>query len=359
VSVSLPQRTIADVAPTTDVLQLDGVSVHFEKRLGLGKGRQVLHAVEDVSLQVRRGEVLGIVGESGCGKSTLGRTMIGLQRATRGTVRVNGEPLRMSARPGAEATRLRLQMVFQDPVGSLNPRRTVGAAVREPLQNDGVRGADLSARVAALLDDVGLARSYADRYPEELSGGQQQRVAIARALATDPRLIVFDEAVSALDVSTQAQVLNLLRDLQEARDLTYVFISHDLSVIRFLSSRVAVMYLGRLVELGDVDAVGADALHPYSVALGSAVPSADPVVERTRTRITLSGSLPSPLHPPSGCAFHTRCPVADADRCVTEPPPLLEHVPDRLAACHYAGEFQQRYRSRSRPQDIGGEVSDG
>ena len=323
------------------LLEVRNVSVHFPVRSAGRRAR--LHALDDVSLSVFEGDVLGIVGESGCGKSTLGRTMIGLQRPTDGQITVAGEPLRTDARRGAEAYRLGLQMVFQDPVGSLNPRMTVGAAVTEPLRNRGLSRAARWRRAAQLLDDVGLPSSYLSRYPEELSGGQQQRVAIARALASEPRLIVFDEAVSALDVSTQAQVLNLLKDLHEAHRLTYVFISHDISVIRFISTRVAVMYMGKVMELADAEAIGADALHPYSICLSSAVPVADPQVEATRTQIQLSGSPPSPIDPPAGCRFVTRCPVADPAVCALQPPPLVEHRPGRWAACHFAGEFHARY----------------
>ncbi|GAA1999369.1 oligopeptide/dipeptide ABC transporter ATP-binding protein [Microbacterium ulmi] len=297
-------------------------------------------AVDDVSLDVVEGEVLGIVGESGSGKSTLGRTMIGLQSPTAGRVRVGGVELDRRSRKGAEARRFGLQMVFQDPLGSLNPRLTVGRSLAEPLRNARMPRDRVRARTRDLLDDVGLPSNYADRYPHELSGGQQQRVAIARALATDPRAIVFDEAVSALDVSTQAQVVNLLIELREAKKLTYVFISHDIAIVNHISTRIAVMYLGRVVEIGEAAQLNRDGLHPYTVALRSAVPEVDPRLEAERRRILLDGPLPSPVDRPSGCRFHTRCPVAQLGRCSVDDPALLETAPGRWVACHFPGSLR-------------------
>lgn len=323
------------------LIRLDDVEVRFTVRRSGTWGKASLLAVDAVTLDVHAGEVLGVVGESGSGKSTLGRAMIGLQAPTRGRVEVAGQPLDPRARQGAEARRHGLQMVFQDPLGSLNPRLTVGASLAEPLRNARLSRVELRTRIDGLLDDVGLPTSFAARFPHELSGGQQQRVAIARALATDPRVIVFDEAVSALDVSTQAQIVNLLIELRAAKQLTYVFISHDIGLVNYISSRVAVMYLGRIVELGAVDELERDALHPYSVALRSAVPEVDPAIEARRERILLRGPLPSPVDPPAGCRFHTRCPVAQADLCSTVTPSLVESAPGRWVACHFPGSLRR------------------
>ena len=301
----------------------------------LGRGALV-HSLNGVSLDVMTGETLGVVGESGCGKSTLGRIALGLYRPTTGTVRVDGRD------PGDRiALRHQLQMIFQDPSSSLDPRMRVAAAVAEPLRARGaLRGRDVRDRVRELMMMVGLSEPMADRFPHELSGGQQQRVGIARALAGDPRLIVADEPVSSLDVSQQAQVLNLLKDLQARLGLTYLFISHDLSIVRFMSARIAVMYLGKIVELGPARAVLTRPLHPYSIALRSAVPIPDPRLELSRARIILRGDVPSPLALPSGCLFRTRCPVAQ-EICAHVEPPLIEHDPGRWAACHFVGSFDE------------------
>lgn len=322
----------ADAAP---LIRLDEVDVRFKVRRRGRARKATLIAVDAVSLEVHDGEVLGVVGESGSGKSTLGRAMIGLQPPTSGRVEIGGRALDPRAKQGMEARRHGLQMVFQDPLGSLNPRLTVGASLAEPLRNGRVARSAISSRVRELLDDVGLPSAFVSRYPHELSGGQQQRVAIARALATDPRAIVLDEAVSALDVSTQAQIVNLLIELRAAKKLTYVFISHDISLVNYISTRVAVMYLGRVVELGAVDELARDGLHPYTVALRSAVPEVDPRLEAKRERILLQGPLPSPVDRPSGCRFHTRCPVARLDHCSVDDPPLRELEPERWVACHY------------------------
>jgi oligopeptide/dipeptide ABC transporter ATP-binding protein len=329
-----------------NLVELRSATVHFRKRAGFGRRPSTVHALDDVSFAIREGETLGLVGETGSGKSTMGRAIVGLCRLTSGEIRISGKPLPQTGPPGSFAKQLQMQMVFQDPAASLNPRRTVGATIGEALDSSTSRA---SARhvIAALLEDVALPAAFAQRYPHELSGGQQQRVAIARALASKPRLIVLDEAVSALDASTQAQVLNLLLDLLEKHQLTYVFISHDISVVRFLSSRIAVMYLGKVVELGPADTIQADGLHPYSISLASAVPLANSDVRDRRTRYMLRGSTPSPISPPSGCRFHPRCPIAQLPRCRDFEPELVEHQPKRHAACHFAGQFHELYRGDS------------
>ena len=293
---------------------------HFVVSRGLGRGHGVVQAVDGVSLDVARGETLGLVGESGCGKSTLARLLVRLVEPSAGSLRFEGRDI-MALRGGAlRALRRRLQIVFQDPYSSLNPRLTVGSALAEVLQVHGLaRGAERDRRVGALLERVGLDPRQARAYPHELSGGQRQRVGIARALAVEPRLVVCDEPVSALDVSVQAQILNLLRDLQAELGLAYIFISHDLRVVRQTSHRVAVMYLGRIVESGEAEALFAAPRHPYTRALLSAVPAADPGARRGR--VVLRGDVPDPERAPSGCRFHPRCPEALAD-CERRDPPL-------------------------------------
>ena len=300
----------------------------------LAKGRPV-RAVENVSFDVGRGETLALVGESGCGKSSVGRTILRLQEPTSGRATFDGTDIFALDRKALRRLRRRMQIIFQDPYGSLNPRMSIGAAVAEGIEIHGLaHGAEVGRRVAALLEEVGLDPGYARRYPHEFSGGQRQRIGIARALAVEPSFIVCDEPVSALDVSVQAQVLNLLADLQRDRDLSYLFIAHDLAVVRQIARRVAVMYLGRIVESGPTESLLASPRHPYTVALLSAVPEPDPT--RRRSRIVLGGEPPSPSDPPSGCPFHTRCfHPARNDRCRTELP-LLRPVGDTMAACHYA-----------------------
>jgi peptide/nickel transport system ATP-binding protein len=306
------------------------------RRQGFGP-RLVVHAVDGVSLEVRRGETLGIVGESGCGKSTLGRCLVRLTDVTSGTIELAGRDITRLSRRRLRPVRREVQMVFQDPYASLNPRRRVGEIVAEPLhiQSYGDRG-KMRARVEELLDLVGLARTHADRYPHEFSGGQRQRIGIARALAMSPSLIVADEPVSALDVSIQAQVLNLFADLQDELGLTYVFIAHDLGVVNHVSDRIAVMYLGSIVEVSSADDLYEAPAHPYTEALLSAAPEIDdggePIVRRER--IVLAGDVPNAITKPSGCAFHTRCPYSQ-DRCVTEAPALVPLAPGREVACHF------------------------
>ena len=317
------------------LLDVDALTVHFHRRTGLfGSHRETVQAVNGVSLAIGRKETLGLVGESGCGKTTLARALLRLVDKTSGTVRFDGQDL--FALPPAELRRMRrrIQIVFQDPYASLNPRLTIGAAVREGLTIHKIaEGAAADRRVRELLDEVGLSPDAAHGYPHEFSGGQRQRAGIARALAVEPELLVCDEPVSALDVSVQAQVLNLLMDLQARRGLSYLFISHDLAVVRHVAPRVAVMYLGRIVEEGPAEELYARPRHPYTQALLSAVPVPDPLTRRPR--IVLPGDPPSPVNPPSGCPFHPRCqhPAKDAT-CREVRPELTERAAGLWAACH-------------------------
>ncbi|PTX59062.1 peptide/nickel transport system ATP-binding protein/oligopeptide transport system ATP-binding protein [Melghirimyces profundicolus] len=321
------------MAQPQSILDVRNLKKYFPIRGGVF-GRKVgeVKAVDNVSFSVNKGETLGIVGESGCGKSTTGRTILRLEEPTSGEVQFEGKNLvRLK---GEEMRRMRreLQMVFQDPFASLNPRKTAGEIIEEPLQVHGIGSAkERKEQVKELLRVVGLDAFHAGRYPHQFSGGQRQRIGIARALAVKPKLIVADEPVSALDVSIQSQVLNLLEDLQEKFDLTYLFIAHDLSVVRHISDRVGVMYLGRMVELADRDGLYENPLHPYTQALLSAVPVPDP--ETKRERIILSGDVPSPSNPPKGCAFHTRCPHV-MDVCREVRPEFKEHGDGHFAACH-------------------------
>jgi len=321
------------------LLQVRDLVKHYPAGGLFGASAPPVQAVQGVSFEVGPGETLGLVGESGCGKSSVGRTILRLQEPTAGAVTFEGADLFSLDRTALRKMRRRMQIIFQDPYSSLNPRMTVGAAVAEGMQIHRLAaGKEIGRRVGALLEEVGLDPGYAGRYPHEFSGGQRQRIGIARALAVEPSFIVCDEPVSALDVSVQAQVLNLLADLQRERGLSYLFIAHDLAVVRQIAQRVAVMYLGRIVEEGPTETLLQAPRHPYTVALLSAVPEPDPA--RQRDRIVLRGDLPSPSRPPSGCPFHPRCfhPRRD-ERCRTEPP-ALRPVGGTLAACHYAETTQ-------------------
>jgi len=305
-------------------------------RLLTGQGNRIVHAVNGVSFVLHAGETLGLVGESGSGKSTLGRTILRLYEPTAGEVRFDGQDVFRLDAAGLRRFRQQAQIVFQNPYASLNPRKTVRQILNVPLMLRGVPKQERQAEAAALMERVGLAARHLDRYPHQFSGGQRQRIGIARALAMHPRLIVLDEPVSALDVSVQAQIINLLEDLQLEYRLTYLFISHDLSVVRHLSTRVAVMYLGQIVELGPTEPLFEEPLHPYTRALLSAAPG-----QGQRERIILQGAPPSPLDPPPGCPFHPRCPAAVGEVCRTVRPPLAPHPGGRWVSCHLYGGLAQ------------------
>ena len=321
------------------LLKVEDLEVHFPIKRGLLLERTVgaVRAVDGVSLEIAKGQTLGLVGESGCGKSTLGRAILRLVEPTGGSVEYDGVDMRSLSGDALRRQRRNMQMVFQDPLASLNPRQSVETLLTEPLRAHGI--AYDKQRVRELLSLVGLPASAAQRYPHEFSGGQRQRLGIARAVALAPDLVIADEPVSALDVSIQAQIINLLEDLQEELNLTFLVIAHDLAVVRHMAEEVAVMYLGSIVEQAGSDDLYQEPRHPYTISLMSAVPVPDPHVEDNRERILLQGDLPSPANPPSGCRFHTRCPFRQPERCDTERPLLLEFSPGHTVACHYAKEI--------------------
>jgi peptide/nickel transport system ATP-binding protein len=338
---------------TRPLVSLEDLEVWFPIKSGLVLDRHVgdVKAVDGVTLDIERGETLGLVGESGCGKSTLGRAILRLYEPTGGRVVFDGRDITHVGEDELRPLRRRMQMVFQDPFASLNPRHSVGRIIGEPMRAHdlGSRG-DVTKRVRELLAIVGLPADAIGRYPHEFSGGQRQRIGVARALAVNPEFIVADEPVSALDVSIQAQILNLLESLQDDFSLTYLFIAHDLAVVRHISDRIAVMYLGSVVEVAPSDQLYAEPLHPYTISLLSAVPIPDPGVERERETILLSGDLPSPADPPSGCRFHTRCPYVQPTKCRDQPPPLRRLGAGHTVACHWAeqiraGELRPRERA--------------
>jgi len=319
------------------LVKVENLTKHFPITRGIIVQREIgaVRAVDGISFEIKKGETLGLVGESGCGKSTTGRTIIQLHRATSGKVYYKGEDLTELKGEGLRKLRRNMQIIFQDPYASLNPRMTVGDIVGEPLEVHGIMRSRKARRerVQELLRLVGLNPYFINRYPHEFSGGQRQRIGVARALALQPEFIVCDEPISALDVSIQAQVVNLLEELQDKFDLTYLFIAHDLSMVRHISDRTAVMYLGKVVELTQREELYNNPLHPYTQALLSAVPVPDPVAERKRQRIILTGDVPSPANPPSGCYFHPRCPIAQ-QVCQEAAPEWREAVPDHWVACH-------------------------
>ncbi len=365
---------MTDETPTTSepqwqqtggpLLDVDHLRVLFPIKSGVIIDRKVgqVHAVDDVSFQLHEGETLGIVGESGCGKTTLIRVLVRLIEATSGTIKFRGQDITKWGRSELEPVRREMQMVFQDPQASLNPRKRVSQILATPLKMRGVQKAKMVDETRLLLDRVGLSGEHINRFPHEFSGGQRQRIGIARALAVDPRLILLDEPVSALDVSIQAQVINLLDDLQEEFHLSFIFVAHDLSVVRHVSDRIAVMYLGKLMELSPAEELYDKPIHPYTSALLSAIPIPDPKENRARTRTVVSGEPPNPIRPPSGCRFHTRCPRA-SEICRTAEPPLTEYAGGHLAACHHpqsvtAEEISRATRSDASSASAGTDVPD-
>jgi oligopeptide/dipeptide ABC transporter ATP-binding protein len=344
------------------LLEVEHLKLHFPIKKGLLIDREVarVHAVDDVTFTLSDGETLGLVGESGCGKTTLSRTVMRLADSTDGAIRFRGRDVTKASRRALGPLRREMQMVFQDPYASLNPRKRVAQIIGMPLRRHGVANDEADRRVLDLMDRVGLAREHVNRFPHEFSGGQRQRIGIARALALEPQLIVLDEPVSALDVSVQAQIVNLLDDLQDELGLAYLFVAHDLSVVRHVSDRIAVMYLGKLMEVSPAEELYTKPIHPYTAALLEAIPIPDPRKNRERTRSVVSGEPPNPIDPPSGCVFHPRCPHA-TDVCRTVQPPLTRYANGHLAACHHplsvsADEIAAAERSDASPLKAGAET---
>jgi oligopeptide/dipeptide ABC transporter ATP-binding protein len=352
VSTQAPGATTGS-ANGQPLLDVEHVELYFPIKQGVFIDRTVgvVHAVDDVSVSLREGQTLGIVGESGCGKSTLARCIVRLLEPTSGAVRYRGQDITHLGRRRMTPVRREVQLVFQDPVASLNPRKRVGQIIGTPLRLHGMERDKIHGRVRELLDRVGLNPDYVNRFPHEFSGGQRQRIGVARALAVNPRLIVLDEPVSALDVSIQAQVVNLLDDLQDDLGLSYVFIAHDLSVVRHVSDQIAVMYLGKLMELSPAKELYSKPIHPYTEALLAAIPIPDPEENRQRERMVIGGEPPNPINPPSGCRFHTRCPRA-TDLCSQVEPPLAEYAGGHLAACHHPMSVTASEISAARRSDL-------
>jgi peptide/nickel transport system ATP-binding protein len=331
------------VSMNGNLVELKDLKMYFPIKSGVVLDRHVgdIKAVDGVTLEIRRGETLGLVGESGCGKSTVGRTILRLYEPTEGTILFAGQDITRLGESELRPLRRRMQMIFQDPYSSLNPRHSVARIIGEPMRTHGIAGRRAAnARVRELLQIVGLPADAGSRYPHEFSGGQRQRIGVARSLSLNPDLIVADEPVSALDVSIQAQIINLLENLQDEFDLTYLFIAHDLAVVRHISDRIAVMYLGTIVEVSPAEELYDNPLHPYTISLLTAVPIPDPIVEKQRERILLAGDLPSPANPPPACRFHTRCPYVQPTRCKTEPPELRKLADGHLASCHWAEDIR-------------------
>ena len=325
---------MAEMREETPILKVENLKTYFDITKGIFSKKQVVKAVDDVSFTINPGETFGLVGESGCGKSTLGRTIVKIYDATDGTIFYNGKNIRDFKGQEEKQFRKEVQMIFQDPYVSLNPRMTVGEMIKEPMEIHGIYNTDAEReeRAAELLKIVGLKPDHIRRYPHEFSGGQRQRISIARALALDPKFIICDEPISALDVSIQAQIINLLKEVQEKTGIAYLFVAHDLSMVKYISDRIGVMYLGHLVEMGDADDLYEHPLHPYTKALLSAVPIPDPDVAKQRKPIRLTGELPTPVNPPPGCPFAGRCPYAE-EHCFKERPEMKK-VGERLVACH-------------------------
>jgi peptide/nickel transport system ATP-binding protein len=325
-----------------DLVRVEDLKVYFPIKSGILFEKPIgdVKAVDGVTFSIKRGETVGLVGESGCGKTTVGRTILRLYDPTEGRIIVEGTDIATLSEKDLRAMRKRMQMVFQDPYSSLNPRMNVGNIVGEPLIVHGMKKGEAEKRARHLLEVVGLPPDAVNRYPHEFSGGQRQRIGLARSLALNPSLIVADEPVSALDVSIQAQIINLLEDLQDEFNLTYLFVAHDLAVVRHISDRIIVMYLGKIMEIAPSKQLYAKPLHPYTKALLSAVPIPDPEVEQNRKRMLIPGDLPSPANPPNGCRFHTRCPFVQETRCRDEVPEMRELRPGQTVACHWAEEIE-------------------